>query len=61
MRFYSAEDRRGQKWNHMWSAVQGRGRYYCIAVVDGLGMNRDHYVCEDQLKDLRYVVHNRDT
>lgn len=60
MRFYSYDDRRGQKWEGL-TAVQGRGRYYCIAVVDDKGMNREHKVCEDQLKDLRFIVHNRDT
>ncbi len=61
MRCYSAEDRRGQKWEHLFTAVQGRGRYYCVAVVDDKGMSRDHHVCADQINDLRYVVHNRDT
>lgn len=60
MRYYSYEDRRGQPWAGA-AGAQGRGRYYCVAVVDGKGMNREHLVCEDQLKDLRYVIHNVDT
>lgn len=60
MRYYCFEERRGQDWRGL-TAAQGRGRYYCIAVVDSRGVNREHTVCEDQLKDLRYVIHNVDT
>ncbi len=60
MRYYSYEDRCGQEWVGM-TAAQGRGRYYTIAVVDEKGMDRSHLVCEDQLKDLRFIVHNHDT
>jgi len=60
MRYYSYEDRYDQEWIGI-TAIQGRGKYYVVAVVDDRGMDRTHAVCEDQLKDLRFIVHNRDT
>lgn len=58
MRFYSFEDRGDVEWVGV-TARQGRGKYYTIAMVDDRGMKRDYHVCEDQLKDLKFVIHNR--